>query len=208
GEGVCDCGTARVCGCNWICGRGKPTRPAHWRAWVNAGHAFFKRDSESARLGKRGYVSGSHFVLVRDFGQWIVDLLLGWLRAVARCSVRVRERNPANGPMGDVHVDRSHRPNLVRLRLGNPAARDGIPIDLSLPAAPWPALSQLEAADPGDLAFSLARLSHHVRRRPDQIARRPLLARSHMSLLPLRNAAHSEPDQPLSAFCPALVSQI
>ena len=44
--------------------------------------------------------------------------------------------------LGNVHVDRSHRPDLVRLRVGNPAARDGIPIDLSLPTARWPAFSR------------------------------------------------------------------
>ena len=51
-----------------------------------------------------------------------------------------------------------------------------------LDAAAFP---EVQAADSGDLAFSLARFSHHVWRRPDQIARRSLLARSHMSLLSL-----------------------
>src|SRR5438045_7376469 len=106
--------------------------------------------------------------------------------------------------MGNVHVDCSDRPNLVRLRLGNPATRVGLLSDLSLSTARWPALPHVQAADTGDLAFSVARFSHHVWRRPDQIARRPLLAQSHLSLLSLSNAAYPEPDQQISAFCPAL----
>src|SRR5262249_13163671 len=81
-------------------------------------------------------------------------------------------------------------------------------IYLSLSTARWPALPKVQAADSRHLAFSLARVSDHVRRRLDQIARRPLLARSHLSLLPLRDAADPKSHQPLSAFCPALVPQI
>src|SRR6266705_3737403 len=128
--------------------------------------------------------------------------------AVTRYSCRLCQRHSPRGSLGDVHVDRSHRPDLVRLWLGNSAARDGILIDLSLSTPRWPTLSQVQAADPGDLAFSVARFSHHVWRRPDQIARRPLLARSHLSLLSLRNAADPKPGQSIPAFCPALVPQI
>ena len=119
---VCHSPTAWVCICNRIFGRSKPTRPSYWRAWVNASHAFSKRGSDTARLAKRQYVSGSDFVLVRNFRQCIGDLLLGWIRAVARGSRRVRERNSADGPLGDVHVDRSHRQDLVWLWVGNPTA--------------------------------------------------------------------------------------
>ena len=84
----------------------------------------------------------------------------------------------------------------------------GFLVDLSLSVARWPAISQMPAADSRDLAFSLARFSHHDRRRPDQTARRSMLARSHLPLLSLRNAADPEPDQPLSAFRAALVPQI
>src|SRR5437016_1044535 len=62
-------------------------------------------------------------------------------------------------------------------------------------------------ADPGDLAFSLARFSDHGRRRSDQNPRRRMLARFDLHVLSLRNAADSEPDQPLSPFRAAMVPQ-
>jgi hypothetical protein len=49
------------------------------------------------------------------------------------------------------------------------------------------------AARDHDLAPSLARRAHHVGRRPHQAARRRLLAQSHLSRLPLRDAAHPKP---------------
>src|SRR5581483_12460376 len=43
-----------------------------------------------------------------------------------------------------------------------------------------------------NLAFSLAFVPHHVRRRIDQAARRSLLARSHVPELLLRDPAHAQ----------------
>src|SRR5437016_12098885 len=48
----------------------------------------------------------------------------------------------------------ARRTNLVRLRLGNSAARNRFPIDLSLPVARWTAVPKVPAASSGDLAFS------------------------------------------------------
>src|SRR6478672_9156842 len=173
---VCHPAAAWVRICGRIFSRSEAARPSDWREWANAGHAFSKLGSNATGLARRRHVASADAFLVRNFRRCIIDFLLGWVRAVARCPRRVRERNPAGGPLGDVHVDRSHRPDLVWLRLGNSAARDGILIDFSLPTARWPALSQVQASDPGDLAFSVARFPHHVWSWPDQIARRPLLA--------------------------------
>src|SRR5207302_5236995 len=60
-------------------------------------------------------------------------LRLGRIRAFADRSGRLRKRNCIGRPLGDVHVNRSHRPDLVRLRLGNSAARDRVLVDLSCP---------------------------------------------------------------------------
>src|SRR5439155_18710471 len=123
-------------------------------------------------------------------------------------SRRLRERNFARGALGDVHVDRSYRPNLVRLRLGDPAPRDWIPVHLSLPAVGWSTVPQIPSAHSRHLALSLVGVSDHGWRRSDLVARRSMLARSHLSLLSRRDAANPEPNQSLSAFCAALVSQI
>src|SRR4029077_16967345 len=90
----------------------------------------------------------------------------------------------------------------------NPTARDRFLGDLSLSGSRSAAFSEITPADSCDLAFSLARLPHHDRGRPDQTARRFMLAGSHLHVLPLRNAADPESDQPLSSFCAALVAEI
>src|SRR5262249_45179155 len=143
-------------------------------------------------------------VLVRNFGQCTIDLLLGRLRAVARRFWWLRERNPTRGALGHVHVDRSHRPDLVRIRLGNPATGDRFPVDLPMSVARRAAVPEVQAAHSGHLAFSLARFSHHDWCGSDQIARGPLLARSHLPLLSLRDAANPQPDQPVPAFFASL----
>jgi len=60
---------------------------------------------------------------------------------------------------GRLHVDRSHSPDLVWLRLGNPATRDGVLIDFSLSTTRWPTLSQVQATDPGDWRCAVAAVS-------------------------------------------------
>ena len=130
------------------------------------------------------------------------------IRAVARRHGRVCERNLTYASLDDVHVDRAHRSDLVRLRLGDSTARNWFPIYLSLSTDRWSTLSKEAAVDPGYLALSMARISYHDRRRLDQTPRRPVLARSHVSLLSLRNAADPEPDQPVSAFFSALAAEM
>src|SRR5205823_12115696 len=89
--------------------------------------------------------------------------------------------------------------------MGDAAARDRVPVDLSLPVARCSSVSEMPAAAAGDLAFSLARFSHHDWCRPDQTTRRSMLARSDLPVLSLRNAADPESDQPVPAFRTALV---
>ena len=110
--------------------------------------------------------------------------------------------------MGDVHVDRSHRPDLVRIRLGNPTVGDRFLVDLSLSTARLAPVPEVQAAGSGDLAFSLARFSYHDWRRSDQIAWRLLLARFGVPLLSLRDATNSQPSQPVPAFFAALAAEI
>src|SRR5207253_11331422 len=82
-----------------------------------------------------------------------------------------------------VHVDRSHRPDLVRLRLGDSTARDRLLIYLSLPITRWAAVSKETATDSGDLAFPLAWVSDHDRRRPHQTDRKSTrLNSSHVAI--------------------------
>src|SRR5207244_1118812 len=83
------------------------------------------------------------------------------VRAFACCFCRVRKCDHPRHSLGDVHVDRSHRADLVRLRLGDSTARDWLSLDLSLSTARWTAVSKVQAAHPGLLAFSLARVSPH-----------------------------------------------
>ena len=60
---------------------------------------------------------------------------MGRFRFVTCCSWGLRQRNSARGALGDVHVDRARWTDLVRLRLGDSTARDGLLVDLSLPLA-------------------------------------------------------------------------
>ena len=55
-------------------------------------------------------------------------------RALAAGSVRLRECAPARRALGAPALGRADRPALVRLRLGDPARRDGLPVHLPVPA--------------------------------------------------------------------------
>src|SRR5437667_502603 len=95
---------------------------------------------------------------------------------VAYCPRWLRQRHPPRDSLGDVHVDRARWPNLVRLLLGNSAARNRVSIDLSLSAHARPPISEMSAAVTCHLAVSLARFSHHDRCRSHQTAGRSMLA--------------------------------
>ena len=110
-------------------------------------------------------------VLVRHFRSGSDNLRLDWLRSLTGCPWRIRKRNSPRHSLGDVHVHHSRRANLVWLRLGDAAARNRLSLDFPLSVARWSAISEMPAANFGDLAISLARLSHHDRRRADQAAR-------------------------------------
>ena len=55
-------------------------------------------------------------------------------RSSVRSCWRASPTRPAGGAVGALHVVRPRRADLLRLRLGDPAARDGLPRDLPLPA--------------------------------------------------------------------------
>ena len=81
---------------------------------------------------------------------------------------------------------RQRRPDLLRLRLGNAPARDGVPRDLSRRAHDGTGRRD-------HLAVALAAVPADVRRGAHQVARRSVLARPHVSRLLLRDAADAEP---------------
>src|SRR6185295_8228075 len=76
---------------------------------------------------------------------------------------------------------------------------------LPLPAARSAALPAPAAASGGDLAAALADRAHHAGGRAHQAAWRRVLARPHLPLLALRDAAVAEPAQPHAALHAALV---
>src|SRR5882757_11449447 len=89
-------------------------------------------------------------------------------------------------------------PDVLRIRLGNNAGRNGFPGNFS-----W--LIRHAAAGHRDVANRVGAFPHNVRCWHDQSARRPVLARSHLPFLSLRNAAAAEPAELVSASCAALV---
>ena len=199
---------ARFCLCNRIFDSSAAVGAAHRRARINSGESFSYQHPNAAWLANGRNVQYPDAVLVRHLGQRTVDLRLDWIGFVAGCSRGLRECDHSHGSLGDVHVDRPHRANLVWVRLGDPTAGNRVFVDLSVSFARRPPVSQMPAANLRFLAFSLARFSDHDWRGSNQTARRHLLARSNLSLLSLRNTAHPESDQSLSAFRAGLVSQI
>src|SRR5919199_1353229 len=88
-------------------------------------------------------------------------------------------------PVGDLPLLCQHRPNLLRLRVGVDPAGNRLSGHL-------PGRRARGALDRHDLAAALGALPRHVRRRADQVARRSLLARPHLSLLSLRDATAAQ----------------
>src|SRR5262249_61194928 len=81
----------------------------------------------------------------------------------------------------------------------------GLPGPLPLPPPRPPPVPPPAAAGRRPLALSLAHLPHHARGGPDQAPRGPLLARPHLPLLALRDAADPESAQPPAALRASLV---
>src|SRR5262249_4223322 len=107
--------------------------------------------------------------------------------------------------LGPLPVLRRRRPGLLRLRLGEPAPRDGLPGGLPLPAPRSAAVPAAAAAGGGRVAPPLADLPDHARGGARQAPRRPLLAGPLVPLLPLRDAADPEPGEPPPPLHAALV---
>src|SRR6185503_10992345 len=90
--------------------------------------------------------------------------------------------------------------DVLRIRVGNNAGRNGLPRNFSR-------LIRYAAAGHRDVADRVGAFPHDVRCGHDQSARRPLLARSQLPFLSLRNAAAAEPSELVFASCAALVPQ-
>src|SRR5207302_5279832 len=103
-----------------------------------------------------------------------------------------RARLAANAGMADavgaVPVDRQHRPDVLRLRLGIAAAGSWLPGDL-----PWS--GEQRAPNHDAVAAALAAVPRRVRSWTDQDPPRSLLAQPDVSVLPPPNAAHAQPAQ-------------
>src|SRR5207249_6181602 len=151
---------------------------------------------DALRIAPRRLLGAPESLLVRRLRSLPRRDGRGRHRAVAPRAGRLGERDRDGPPLGPLPLLRAHRPGLVRVRLGDPAPRDRLPRHLPLPAARPAALSPPSGADAGRVAAPLARLPHHARGRADQAARRPLLARLHVPLLPLRDPAAPESPQP------------
>src|SRR6266699_6918663 len=126
------------------------------------------------------------------------------LRFLVRRRRRLRERRRDGRALDALHVVRPRRAGLVRLRLGNPTARNRVSGDLPLPAARWPSVSETRAAAGDALVVSLAGLSHHARRSAHQTSRGHRLARSDRALLSLRNPTDPQSFEPLVSLLAAL----
>src|SRR5260221_1962686 len=88
--------------------------------------------------------------------------------------------------VGAVPVHRQRRADLLLVRLGDAALRDRIPRHL-------PRQRAGRADDPTRVPDPLAPLPRGVRRWADQDARRSMLARPHLPVLPPRDAANAQP---------------
>src|SRR5579884_2713184 len=105
------------------------------------------------------------------------------------------------GPaLDDLSVVGKRGPDLLRLWLGDDAVRDRFSGDLSRLIRHAPASGR-------DVADHMGAFPHHVRRRHDQDALRPVLARFDLSLLPLRDAAIAKPVELVSPPFTALDAQ-
>src|SRR4030095_16853350 len=91
-------------------------------------------------------------------------------------------------------------PDVLRIRVGNNAGRNGFPRNFS-------GLIGHATARHRNVADRVGAFPHDVRCWHDQSARRPVLARSQLPFLSLRNAAVAEPAELVFASCAALVPQ-
>ena len=113
------------------------------------------------------------------------------------CGIRQRFRH--GDAVASLHVDRSRRPDLVRLRMGNPAVGDWLSFDFSLPTPGLAALFGPPATASRHLAISMARLSHHGWRGSDKLRGDPAGEISPACTITTRRS-RSQSAQPLSSF--------
>lgn len=165
-----------------------PDLAAVWLARADADRHAPRRD---ARRGPRvlGCAVG---VLVGQRRRRADRARLRRRRAVGGRDRGLRQRAGDARAVGDLRVVRARRPAVVRVRLGDPAARDRVPRGVPRAAA-RSAAARVAATTPGDdPAVPVARVPDHARRRADQAARRSVLARAVVPRHALRDAAAAE----------------
>src|SRR5205807_3666710 len=113
----------------------------------------------------------------------------------AGARARTGQHAPLARDVGAVPLDHERRADLLRVRVGIAVVRGGVPRDLL-------GTVTVGAAGRDPLADAMAAVPLGVRRRADQAERGPLLAGSHVPLLPPRNAADAESVQPLVPSAP------
>src|SRR5262245_11137094 len=145
------------------------------------------------RLARRRLRALPEPVLARRLGRDARGRGLVRRRAVAPARRGLRQRPAARAAVGALYVARPRGAGVVRLRRGDPAPIGGLPDRVPVPA-PGPALVLAAAStDGGAVAFPLAHLPHHARRRAHQAARRRLLAGAHLPRPPLPPTAAPQP---------------
>ena len=173
---------------------GEPGRGPDRDARALARRRFSRRRRRPVRRARRRLLEDADAVLAA--GRWRRRHRRGGLgrrRAVAAGRRRLRERDRARASVRAPDLGHRHRPGLLRVRLGDPARRDRLPLCLPVPAARRAAVPAPSRAPAGGVAAALADHARDVGRGADQAARRHLLDRPQLPRLPLRDAADPQP---------------
>src|SRR5262249_34651711 len=177
-------------------GRHQPVGAAPGVARPAAGAGSARRRGRGARTRAADLPAPADAVPLRRLGPGLPYRRLDRPRPLAVRAARLRERVRARGPVDPLHVLHPCRPDVLRLRLGDPPPWEGVPSPFpARPRArpPRPLPPPLAGLTRGDGAAALADLPRDVRGGPHQAPRRPLLARPHLHGLPLRDAAQPQP---------------
>src|ERR1051325_8213636 len=114
--------------------------------WIVACRALPQCGGRSLRLALRRVSPDAQRVLVWHFGQRAFSRRVERRGALRDCPLWLRERGPARGAVGALHVLRPRGAALVFVRVGDSAFGDGLPCDLPVPAARRTAVPAARAA--------------------------------------------------------------
>src|ERR1043166_4888948 len=146
---------------NRVPGRSGTGGASDWQQWPDTRSRLFVGCAWILRFPARCYASPADAFLVWRVRSRPQNLRLGWPRAVADRSRRLRQCDSSGVVVGHLHVDRSYRQYLVRLRMGDSASRNRVLVHFSLSAAGRASVSKIATAYFGAVAFSLARIPNH-----------------------------------------------